>query len=137
MCKARYPREINPATTVDPETGYLNLRKGKAWISTFSAVLTYLLRSNTDVTSLLLGTAIKVVIAYVTDYITKPQLQTHVLFETVRSVLGAQSDVIGGSVKQQADARLLLVKMVNALTSKSFIGGPMACMHLLGHPDVY
>ncbi|EIM79209.1 uncharacterized protein STEHIDRAFT_35865, partial [Stereum hirsutum FP-91666 SS1] len=30
-----------------------------------------------------------------------------------------------------------LVKMVNALTSKSSIGGPMACMHLLGHPDVY
>ncbi|EIM79079.1 uncharacterized protein STEHIDRAFT_41455, partial [Stereum hirsutum FP-91666 SS1] len=30
-----------------------------------------------------------------------------------------------------------LVKMVNALTSKSSIGGPMACMYLLGHPDVY
>jgi hypothetical protein len=136
-CKARYPREVRAETNVDPETGYLNLKKGEAWMNTFSAVLTYLLRSNTDVTSLLSGTAIKAVIAYVTDYVTKPQLQTHVLFETVRSVLGAQSAAIGGSVKQRADARLLLVKMVNALTSKSSIGGPMACMHLLGHPDVY
>ncbi|EIM81556.1 uncharacterized protein STEHIDRAFT_38166, partial [Stereum hirsutum FP-91666 SS1] len=86
-CKARYPREVRSSTTVDPETGYLNLKKGEAWMNMFSAVLSYLLRSNTDVTSLLSGTAMKAVIAYVTDYVTKPQLQTHVLFETVRSVL--------------------------------------------------
>ncbi|EIM79208.1 uncharacterized protein STEHIDRAFT_38788, partial [Stereum hirsutum FP-91666 SS1] len=86
-CKARYPREVRAETTVDPDTGYLNLKKGEAWMNTFSSVLTYILRSNTDVTSLLSGTAIKAVIAYVTDYVTKPQLQMHVLFETVRAVL--------------------------------------------------
>ncbi|KAF8575421.1 hypothetical protein K439DRAFT_1649563 [Ramaria rubella] len=56
---------------VDPKTGHINLKKGEAWINTFTPIVTYLLRCNSDVTSLLSGTAIKAVIAYVTDYVSK------------------------------------------------------------------
>ena len=31
----------------------------------------------------------------------------------------------------------LIVKIVNAMTVKQEIGSPMACAHLLGHPDHY
>ncbi|EKM50407.1 uncharacterized protein PHACADRAFT_104436, partial [Phanerochaete carnosa HHB-10118-sp] len=64
-CQSRFPRPILLETQVDPETGALNLKKGKAMLNTFSPVLTYLLRCNTDVTSLLSGTAIKSVVVYV------------------------------------------------------------------------
>ena len=50
--------------------------KGGPWMNTISPAVTYPLRCNTDVTSLLSGTAIKVVIAYISDYITKPTLKT-------------------------------------------------------------
>ena len=69
-CKSRFPREVFAQTTVDPESGALNLKKGEAWINYYTPTLTYLLRCNSDVTSLLSGTAIKSVIAYITDYIT-------------------------------------------------------------------
>jgi len=47
---------------VDPKTGALNLKKGEAWMNTVTAELIYLLRSNSDVTSLLSRTAIKAIV---------------------------------------------------------------------------
>ena len=38
---------------VDPETGALNMKKGEPMINTVTPLLTYLFRSNTDVTSLI------------------------------------------------------------------------------------
>ena len=73
VCKARFPREIHESTGVDAETGALIMRKGEAWMNTFTPTVSYLLRCNHDVTSLMSGTAIKSVIAYVADYITKPR----------------------------------------------------------------
>ncbi|EIM86979.1 uncharacterized protein STEHIDRAFT_56961, partial [Stereum hirsutum FP-91666 SS1] len=85
-CKARFPRDTYLESSIDPDTGSLRLRKGEAWLNTFSPILTFLMRCNTDVTNLLSGTAIKAVIAYTTDYIIKPGLQTHVMFDAVKTV---------------------------------------------------
>ncbi|KAH6907180.1 hypothetical protein BKA70DRAFT_1104794, partial [Coprinopsis sp. MPI-PUGE-AT-0042] len=86
-CRARFPRKTRAFTEVDAETGALAMKKGEAWMNTFSSVLTYLLGCNTDVTSMLSGTAVKAVIVYVTDYITKPGLKTHVAFDAIRTIL--------------------------------------------------
>ncbi|KIP01808.1 hypothetical protein PHLGIDRAFT_26855 [Phlebiopsis gigantea 11061_1 CR5-6] len=91
-CKARFPRETRSITSVDPETGYLLLKKGEAWLNSFTPTLTYLLRSNSDVTCLLSGTAVKAVVAYVTDYITKSPLKTHTMFEALRTSFKKDSD---------------------------------------------
>ena len=136
-CKARFPRKVQLETQVDPSTGALIMKKGEAWLNTFSPVLTYLLRCNTDVTCLLSGTAIKSVIAYVTDYITKTPLKTHTMFETVKTIFKRETEMLAGEESKKIKARKVLVKIVNSLTSQSEIGGPMACMYLLGHPDHY
>jgi hypothetical protein len=83
-CKARFPRQTFEKTEVDPESG-ANMKKLEPMINTVTPSLTYLFRCNTDVTSLKSGTAIKAVIMYVTDYITKCSLKTHVLFDIIRS----------------------------------------------------
>src|SRR4051794_9219253 len=136
-CKARFPRPTYEQTEVDPKTGSLNIRKQEAWINTVTPVLTYLLRCNTDVTSLLSGTAIKAIVAYISDYVTKPGLKTYSIFDTVRSVFKRNSEMLGGSMMRQEKARRLIIKIVNALTAKMEIGGPMACLYLLGNPDHY
>jgi hypothetical protein len=66
-CKARFPRQILESTEVDPQTGALNIKKGEQWLNTITPVLTYVLRCNTDVTSLMSGTAVKAVVAYISD----------------------------------------------------------------------
>lgn len=136
-CKARFPREVFPQTMVNPNTGALDIKKGEKWMNTFNTVVSYLFRCNTDVTSLLSGTAIKAVVAYISDYITKPSLKTYAVFDTVRSVFDKNSDIIGGSPDRKETTRRVLTQIVNSLTAKMEIGAPMAAMYLLNNPDHY
>ena len=53
-----------PELVID-ETGAVTMKNNDPWINTFTHAVTYLLRCNTDVTSLTSGTAIKGVIMYV------------------------------------------------------------------------
>ncbi|KIM76655.1 hypothetical protein PILCRDRAFT_33250, partial [Piloderma croceum F 1598] len=85
-CKARFPRQTFEKTEVDPKTGALNIKKGERWINTLTPIVTFLLRCNSDVTSLLSGTAIKAIVAYISDYVTKPGLKTYTIFDTIKSV---------------------------------------------------
>ncbi|KDR66270.1 hypothetical protein GALMADRAFT_18748, partial [Galerina marginata CBS 339.88] len=84
-CKARFPRTVVENSHID-DTGAIHLKKREPWINTFSPVVTYLYRCNTDVTSLSSGTAIKAVVLYVSDYITKSTLKTHTIFDSIKSV---------------------------------------------------
>ena len=113
------------------------MKKGEAWMNTFTPLITYLLRCNSDTTSLLSGTAIKAIVAYVTDYVTKPGLTTYSIFETVKQIFGRNSEMLGGDIDRKEAARSLMTKMVNALTAKMELGSPMASLYLLGNPDHY
>ncbi|KDQ25069.1 hypothetical protein PLEOSDRAFT_1014958, partial [Pleurotus ostreatus PC15] len=86
-CRARFPRPVVEETTVDKDTGSITLRKLEAWVNTFTPALSYIVRCNTDVTSMLSGTAVKAIVAYVSDYISKSSLKTHVMFECIQSVI--------------------------------------------------
>jgi len=136
-CKARFPRPTAPATTMDPETGYLTMKKNEPWINTFTPIVTYLFRCNTDVTSLSSGTAIKGVVLYISDYITKTSLKTHTIFESIKSVFHKNTEMIGGSLPMKEKARRIMTKVVNLLSAKMEMGAPMICMYLLGNPDHY
>ncbi|KAJ3753327.1 hypothetical protein EV360DRAFT_53659, partial [Lentinula raphanica] len=85
-CKARFPREVHQYSFVDSNTGHLFLKKLEPWLNDISPSITYMLRCNTDVTCLLSGTAIKAAVSYVTDYITKTGLKTHVIFDSIRLI---------------------------------------------------
>jgi len=135
--KARFPREVFEQTEVDPKTGALNVKKGEAWINTLTPLVTYILRCNSDITSLLSGTAIKAIVAYISDYINKPGLKTYSIFEAIRGVFTKDSEMLGGNLECKEKARKLAIQMVNSLTSKMEIGGPIACLYLLGNSDHY
>ena len=136
-CKARFPRPLFKQTEVDLLTGALNIKKGEPWLNTVTPVLTYVLRCNTDVTSLLSGTAVKAVVAYISDYVTKTALKTYTMFDSIKGVYERNSEMLSGSFARKEKARRLVTQMVNSLTAKSEIGAPMAAMYLLGNPDHY
>jgi hypothetical protein len=136
-CKRHFPRDTFEQTMMDPNTGALNLKKGEPWMNTVTPVLTYLLRANSDVTSLLSGTAIKAVMAYVTDYITKQSLKTYSIFDVVRSIFDKNSEIIGGDTTCKEKVRKIFTQVVNSLTAKMEIGSPMASLYMLGNPDHY
>ena len=79
-------------------------------------------------TSLLSGTQVRAVIAYVTDYITKFKLSTDAFFDTIRSVLDKNTELLElANHNRNESARRLIVKVVNALSASAEIGGPAVC----------
>ncbi|KAF9459555.1 hypothetical protein BDZ94DRAFT_1381145 [Collybia nuda] len=99
---------------VDPKTGALNIKKGEAWINTFTPIVAYLFRCNSDTTSLMSGTAIIAVTGNVSDYVTKPGLKTHVLFDAVRSIFQRNTEILAGLLKVKEKARKLVTQTVTS-----------------------
>ena len=135
-CRARFPRLTALKSFVD-EVGAITMRKLEAWINTFTPLVTYIFRCNTDVTCLSSGTAIKGVAMYVSDYITKSTLKTHVIFNTITTVFQKNGDIIGGTLPVKEKARKFMTKVANLLSAKAEMGAPMIAMYLLGNPDHY
>ncbi|KAK0216367.1 hypothetical protein IW262DRAFT_1299592 [Armillaria fumosa] len=137
-CKACFPCKLFAATTIDPETGHIHLMKKEQWINTFGALLSYIFRCNTNLTSLRSGMAIKAVLIYVTDYITKPGLKTHAIFDCICSMFQRSKEHPDDPLKTRKDrTRKLMTQMVNVLRAKTELGSPMICSYLLGFPDHY
>jgi hypothetical protein len=136
ICRARFPRDTYPETVID-EDGHIDFKKMEENMNTFSTVLTYLCRCNTDVTSLLSGTTVKAVVSYVTDYITKPSLKSYQIFSTAYDIYQKDAAMLTADNTKADAARKILMKMTNSITSKMEVGSPMASMYLLGNPDHY
>ncbi|KAJ7122696.1 hypothetical protein C8R43DRAFT_1090749 [Mycena crocata] len=128
ICKARFPREIFETTHVG-EDGHINIRKQEAQLNTFSRVLTYFSRSNTDVTSLLSGTAVKAVVSYVSDYVSKLGLKSYQAFASVFDVFERNSETLSTGGEGTEIARTLMRQMINSMSTKMEIGSPMASIH--------
>lgn len=135
-CKAQFPWLTALKSVVD-ETGAIMMKKLEPWINTFMPLVTYLLRCNTDVTSLSSGTAIKGVIMYVLDYVVQPTLKTHVIPDSIQTVFHKNSEMMGGSLSTKEKARHFMTKVANLLSTKAEMRAPMITMYLLGNPDHY
>ena len=135
-CKARFP-QLTALKSIIDETGAIIMKKLEPWINTFTPLVTYLLCCNTDVTSLSSGTAIKGVIMYVSDYVVKPTLKTHVIYDSIQTVFQKNDEMMGGSLATKEKAWHFMTKVANLLSAKAEMGAPMIAMYLLGNPDHY
>ncbi|KAK0235583.1 hypothetical protein EDD85DRAFT_791055 [Armillaria nabsnona] len=114
-CKARFPHKIVETSNVD-DNSHINLKKSEQWINMYASLISYIFRCNTDVTSLHSGTAIKAVLIYITDYITKPGLKIHAIFDCIRSIFQRSHDQPDDPQRCHKDrARKLMTQMVNML----------------------
>ena len=107
------------------------MKKTKQWLNIFSYLVTYLFRYNTNVTSLCSGTAIKSVLLYVTNYVTKAPLKIYAVFDTICSIFKRNPDVVGGSDSKKEKAQKLMMKIVNLLSTKMEMGNSMICIYIL------
>ncbi|KAJ6590395.1 hypothetical protein DFH09DRAFT_861597, partial [Mycena vulgaris] len=137
VCKACFPRDTVEETNVD-EDDHLNLKHLEQYMNTVSKILTYFSRSNTDATSMLSGTAIKAVIVYVSEYVSKLGLKSYQAFASVFDVFERNADSLqSGSIQGEEATRKLMRQMINSMSTKMKICSPMADMYLLGNPDHY
>lgn len=126
----------NQHTIIDHTNGHIDLKKRELLLNTYNTVIIYLMHCNTDISSLLSGTAVKA-IAYVTDYITKQNLKTHHIFQSALDILNTYHEQKDQNDSASDKARQIVLKIINSLMTKMEIGGPFACLYLLEHPDHY
>ncbi|KAF5381447.1 hypothetical protein D9757_009020 [Collybiopsis confluens] len=128
---------LHPGSKVDSATGHVTLKKLEPWINDILPAITYLIRANTDLTCLLSGTAIKAVIAYVAEYMTKSGLKLHAIFDAIKTIFDTNTEVVNGPASTKDKGRTLLTKIVNLISTKLELGSPMISLYLLQNPDHY
>ncbi|KAH8101941.1 hypothetical protein BXZ70DRAFT_869315, partial [Cristinia sonorae] len=136
-CRARFPREIRQHTVVDREEGSVLMRKREPWFNTWNTFLALLERCNSDVVPILSSTLCRGVLAYITDYITKTGLKLHGMFEIILSVLDHKEELTKELPSNESAARRLFTRIVNTITAKQQVGGPMVMHEMSGRPDHY
>ncbi|KAJ7628136.1 hypothetical protein DFH06DRAFT_1006471, partial [Mycena polygramma] len=104
VCRARFPREVVETSNVT-EDGHVTVRHVEPMMNTVNPIITYLNRCNTDVTSLLSGTAVKAVVSYVSDYVSKLSLKSYQMFASVYDVFEKDSELLGGAERDKDNAR--------------------------------
>jgi len=126
-------RRVN--TTVDHETGEICLRCLDGLVNNFNSTILEAIWCNMDIKFIGSGASAKAVLYYITDYITKSQLKTHVTYaalELAVQKLGEQ-DPDNGDDRQQA--KRLLQKCAFAMVSHQELTAQQVCSYLMDFPD--
>lgn len=128
-------------TTMNNMTGELEFRITDGMVNNFCDTILRAIRCNMDIKFIGSGQSAKAVIYYITDYITKSQLKTHVAYATLQAAVEKLKQAEQQSEPTTDDfenrARILLVKCANSLIAKQELSGPQVASYLLGFGDHY
>ncbi|KZT56592.1 hypothetical protein CALCODRAFT_435510, partial [Calocera cornea HHB12733] len=134
-CRMGIDGTTRAETTVDPQSGSIQLRRLHPRINEYNDVIMFLLKCNMDIQFIGSGEGAKGAIHYITDYITKPSLPTHIGLNALGLALQkAGPDV---QVLEGRDARLLLNRLVNAMMSRQEMSHQQVMSYYVGGGDVY
>jgi len=124
-------------TVFDSATGTIDYQKLDGLINNFNKVILAALRCNTDISFIGTGFDAKAILFYITDYITKMQLPTHVAYATLELALKKLEDVDMGDSDVAGRAKLLLRKCANSLLAKQELSAQQVSSFLLGYDAKY
>ncbi|EGN98200.1 hypothetical protein SERLA73DRAFT_56115 [Serpula lacrymans var. lacrymans S7.3] len=125
-------------TDLDPETQSILLKRLHPWINNFNDLILFLFCCNMDIKFIGSGEPAKALVYYVTDYITKSQLPTHVGLAAVLYAIW-QNDVkfeglVGSSL---AVNRSLFTKTINTIMARQEVSHTQVMSYLVGGGDYY
>ncbi len=83
-CRFRVNGQTRSLTELDPETSSILLRRLHPWINNYNDLILFLVQCNMDIKYIGSGEAAKALVYYVTDYITKQSLPTHIGFSALQ-----------------------------------------------------
>lgn len=139
-CRMGIDGTTQETTTVDSESGSILLRRLHPRIANYNDVIVFLVRSNMDIKHIGSGEGAKALIYYVTDYITKASLPTHLGLTALLSVLN--KSVSDNTERLSTDVRCkqgskAMTMLVNGMISRQEISHPQVMSYLVGGGDHY
>ena len=122
-------------SSVDPETGQINLRCLDGLVNNFNATILEAVRCNMDIQFIGSGESAKAMIYYITDYITKSQLKSHVAYAALQAAVKKCEDMDDSDGDFTVRSKRLLQKCAYALVSHQELSAQQVASYLMDYED--
>ncbi|KAJ7501302.1 hypothetical protein B0H11DRAFT_1643206, partial [Mycena galericulata] len=126
---------VRAESCFDPETGEIRLRCLNGLVDNFNATMIEALRNNMDIKFIGSGASAKAISYYITDYITKSQLKTHVAFSMLELAVKKLGEFNPHEDDMTTRAKKLLQKCAYAILSQQELSAQQVASYLLDFED--
>ena len=120
---------------IDQETGSVQLRCLDGLVNNFNMTMLEAVRCNMDIQFIGSGESAKAMIYYVTDYITKSPLKSHVTYAALQQAVRKYEQVVDEYDDSTLKSKRLLQKCAYALISHQELSAQQVASYLLGYED--
>ena len=124
-------------TIFNPDTGEINFEKLDGLLNNFNKVIIASLHCNMDISFIGSGPDAKAILFYITDYITKSQLPTHIAYTILEYAVRNFEIIQPFDHDTISNAKSLLRKCANSLIAKQELSAQQVSCHLLGYDAKY
>lgn len=131
------PKNYVPKTYVDRLTGELTYRVLNGMINPYNRTILSVLRCNMDIKFIGSGPAAQAIVHYITDYITKQDLKSHVAYTTLQMAVSKIVDTAVVVDDVSVCVKRMLVKCSNSLISKQELSAQQVASFLMSYGDHY
>ncbi|KAI0715432.1 hypothetical protein C8Q76DRAFT_596062, partial [Earliella scabrosa] len=137
-CRMRMDGITRAQTSIDPETGSVQVRRLHPWIANYNDLVIFLMKANMDLKHIGSGEGAKALIYYVTDYITKSSLPAHLglsaLLYAINRASTKYNRVTEWEPKHDVGALTILI---NSMLARQEISHQQVMSYLVGGGDHY
>jgi len=130
-----YTENRRTESTVNPETGEICLRCLDGLVNNFNATILEAIRCNMDIKFIGSNASAKAILYYITDYITKSQLKTHVAYAALELAIKKLEQYHPNESDQSLRAKQMLQKCAYALVSHQELSAQQVASYLMDFED--
>ncbi|KAJ7465544.1 hypothetical protein FB451DRAFT_1041425, partial [Mycena latifolia] len=130
-----YEDNFQAESSFDPETGEICLRCLDGLVNNFNLTIIEAIRCNMDIKFIGSGASAKAILYYITDYITKTQLKTHVVFSMLELAVRKLGEFNPLEDDLTTCAKKMLQKCAYAMLSQQELSGQQVASYLLDFED--
>jgi len=124
-------------TEFDPDTAEICLRCLQGLVNNFNATMLEAIRCNMDIKFIGSGESAKAILYYITDYITKTDLKTHVAFSALRLAIEKLGEYDPTADEVKIRAKRMLQKCAYTMLSHQELSAQQVASWLVGGGDHY
>ena len=128
-------KNIQPISFIDPDTGEITLKCLDGLVNHFNATILEAVRCNMDIKFIGSGPTAKAVMYYITDYITKSQLKTHVALAAIEIAVKKLEEYNANDDDCTIRAKKLLQKCAHSMISHQELSAQQVCSYLMDFKD--
>jgi len=128
-------KNVCAESSIDIETGKICLRCLDGLVNNFNKTILEAMRCNMDIKFIGSGASAKAILYYITDYITKSQLKTHVAFAALALAVDKLGEYDPDANELMTRSKCLLQKCAHAMISHQELSAQQVCSYLMDYED--